>query len=373
MTLVLWRRQAKYRDPFWFEEGSPFLARLSDQLGDIPHNIRPLLWSGANSIFVRDKTARALAEHLAVEHTEHPHATQLVIAHSHGGNIVLRAMHHLQQRYASQLQGQESANPLVATLATPFVEVQHADFGDTPTRVRGATVLAVALAFFYLTKEVLPPVGEGFDFPTAILLLLPPTTLAVVGFLLGWVWIYQKAIARQNRVEALREATRLGELGSVQAQRLLVVRAVDDEASLILALGTGVNYLTSWSMKHTFKILLFSPIILAPLPILLLLVHRWLPGASDWYRNAVTLGLCALIFMLFGLLIVARSVHGWQLAVSPMECQVNTQSTPDAKGLSEIVTLIRRTYVKSLRHGIYDHEDCANTISDWVRFRLETN
>jgi hypothetical protein len=61
MTLVLWRRQAKYRDPFWFEEGSPFLARLSDQLGDIPHNIWPLLWSGANSIFVRDKTARALS------------------------------------------------------------------------------------------------------------------------------------------------------------------------------------------------------------------------------------------------------------------------------------------------------------------------
>ena len=62
MTLVLWRRQTKYRDPFWFEEGSPFLARLSDQLGDIPHKIWPLLWSGANSIFVRDKTARALAE-----------------------------------------------------------------------------------------------------------------------------------------------------------------------------------------------------------------------------------------------------------------------------------------------------------------------
>ena len=53
-----------------------------------------------------------------------------------------------------------------------------------------------------------------------------------------------------------------------------------------------------------------------------------------------------------------------------MECQINTQSTPDAKGLSEIITLVRRTYVKSLRHGIYDHEDCAKTISDWVRSQL---
>ncbi len=55
-----------------------------------------------------------------------------------------------------------------------------------------------------------------------------------------------------------------------------------------------------------------------------------------------------------------------------MECQINTQSAPDAVGLSKIVTLVRRTYVKSLRHGIYDNEDCAKAISDWVRSRLCT-
>jgi hypothetical protein len=74
-----------------------------------------------------------------------------------------------------------------------------------------------------------------------------------------------------------------------------------------------------------------------------------------------------LILILFGLVSVARTAHGRELGVSPMECQINTQSTPDAKGLSEIITLVRRTYVKSLRHGIYDHEDCARVISDWVR------
>ena len=90
----------------------------------------------------------------------------------------------------------------------------------------------------------------------------------------------------------------------------------------------------------------------------------------DWYEHAGQLGFATLIIILFGLLSVARAVHGSELAVSPMECQINTQSTPDAKGLSEIVTLVRRTYVKSLRHGIYDHEDCAKTISDWVRSQL---
>src|SRR5262249_47418936 len=83
---------------FWFEGDSPFRSQLSSSLNcrDIPHKITPLLWSGANSIFVRDKTAHVLAEHLSAEHAEHPEATQLIIAHSHGGNIALRALYHLQ-------------------------------------------------------------------------------------------------------------------------------------------------------------------------------------------------------------------------------------------------------------------------------------
>jgi hypothetical protein len=57
-----------------------FLSRLSTELHDIPHKIKPLPWSGENSIVVRDKAAHVLAEHLSAEHTEQPQATQLVIA-----------------------------------------------------------------------------------------------------------------------------------------------------------------------------------------------------------------------------------------------------------------------------------------------------
>ena len=70
----------------------------------------------------------------------------------------------------------------------------------------------------------------------------------------------------------------------------------------------------------------------------------------------------------------ARYAH--RLAISPWprtRCKphgVSNQYSVHAKGLSEIVTLVRRTYVKSLRHGIYDQEDCAKTISDWVYSQL---
>jgi hypothetical protein len=50
-----------------------------------------------------------------------------------------------------------------------------------------------------------------------------------------------------------------------------------------------------------------------------------------------------------------------------MECQINTQSAPDRHYLSQIVTLVSQSYVKSLRHGIYEHEFCAKAITDWAR------
>jgi alpha-beta hydrolase superfamily lysophospholipase len=116
-----------------------FLDLLSTELGDIQHKITRLLWSGANSIFVRDNTAHILAEHLSAEHTAHPEATQLIIAHSHGGNIALRALHHLQKREVSS-HSADTANPLVVTLATPFIEIHQTDFGLRPSYIRGAVL-----------------------------------------------------------------------------------------------------------------------------------------------------------------------------------------------------------------------------------------
>ena len=128
----------------WFGEESPFVDRLIQELGDIPHKITPLLWTGANSIYERDETAHVLAERLSAQHAEHPQATQLVIAHSHGGNIALRALYLLRKRDASRLCGAEILTPLVVTLATPFIEVQPADLGNRPRAIRLGVVCAMA-------------------------------------------------------------------------------------------------------------------------------------------------------------------------------------------------------------------------------------
>jgi hypothetical protein len=152
----------KRREPLtcWFEEGSLFFTRLTTELEDTPHKITALRWTGKNSIRARERAAHCLAEHLSTEETEHQEATRLIIAHSHGGNVALRALHQLKQRDASQLSGAERPSPLVVTLATPFVEVHHSDFGDRPTNIRIAITVAVWFLFFLSITAVLPPVGE---------------------------------------------------------------------------------------------------------------------------------------------------------------------------------------------------------------------
>ncbi len=366
----LMRRKRLVPPPFWFEKGSPFLDRLSTELGDIPHKITSLVWSGANSIFVRDKTAHVLVEQLSAEHAEHPQAAQLIIAHSHGGNIALRALRLLHPPDGSRLREADGANPLVVTLATPFIEVQHADFGDEPGLVRAALILALWIPSWVLTKALFP-VNE-FGKP---LLISGAVTLVFAGFIWWYGFSKRAARRRQNHVEALRTATRLGKIVSAHAQRSLIIRAVDDEASLLLAFSTIVNFFITRAIRY-IRWIIFGPFSAVLLSVFVIRYFKLSVEQADmleqqeWYEDAIQLVCSALVLFLFGLLSVARTAHGRELAISPLECQINTQSTPDAKGLSEIVTLVRRTHAKSLRHGIYDHEDCAKTISDWVRTQL---
>lgn len=356
------RRQRQGRIPLWFEEGSPFLARLSAELGDMPHKTNPLLWSGANSIFERDKTAQVLAEYLSAEHTEDPQATQLIIAHSHGGNIALRALHHLQKCDAPPLDGDERAKPFIVTLATPFIEIHRANFGRRPLLIRLALMFAMgflsvtlSLAFLiFLLYFLFPRLPDAYVMP--VFIIWEAVTVSLVG-VFGWWWIVGRATTRLNQLEALKDATRLGELAS--AQRLLVVRAIDDEASLALALGTIFNFLTARFITYVFFLFFMTPI--------LLVYSRWFPY---WAYAAALTGFIILTGALFVALMVSRLVHGRELAISPMECQINTQSAPDAADLSRIITLVSHHNVKSLRHGIYGHENCAKAISDWVRSQV---
>src|SRR5262249_17867901 len=211
--LIGWRQPGE-PPPFWFEEGSSFFTRLTTELGGISHKIRLLPWTGGNSIFERDQAAHDLAKHLSTEHADQPQATQLIIAHSHGGNIALRALRHLQERDAFGSCRTDCANLLVVTLATPFIEVHKADFGFRPDQVRWALVTFLLLPLYVL----------GISAPLYFLTPLSNPALAFITQMLSgaiflasaWYLIDFRKKARQGSLDKLRTATRLGELLSAQ-------------------------------------------------------------------------------------------------------------------------------------------------------------
>jgi hypothetical protein len=260
----------------------------------------------------------------------------------------------------------DGAHPLVATLATPFVEIHRADFGSRPFYIRVALTMAMlfvslilAMGLLFLVMWLVPALTARMPSDGALVIGVYEIIVCLAVGGVGWRWIVRD---RQKQVAALENVTRLGELAS--AKRLLVIRAIDDEASLALALGTILNYATERLISGSISLF-------AVLTVIALFGNKWWPATiSPWAYPVTLAGFIVLTFMLFGALMVSRMVHGRELARSPMECQVNTQSAPDAADLSQIVTLVSRKYVKSLRHGIYEHENCASAISDWVRAQL---
>ena len=359
---LLGRKQRMY----WFDDGSHFVTRLSAELAGIPHRIKSFSWRGENSVFKRDDAAYRLAEHLSAEHNAHPRAIQLVVAHSHGGNIALRALHYMQKRGGTMVDDEEIVTPLVVTLATPFIEIHQADLGQRSALVRVAVITAILTPWSIFAGPILTSAFEHPSWSTLLVWAAVSFPVVILG-IIWWHWVFKNSDARQKQIEELREATRISE--AISAERLLVIRAVDDEAYLVIALGTIFTYIFATSIVFFIAALSVVPFFAEPVPLILHLLHR---SASDpsWYRHAFQLGCSALIIALFGALIVSRLVHGRELARSPMDCQINTQSAPDGTGI-KIVTLVSDKYVKWFgRHGIYERDNCAKAISDWIQTQL---
>src|SRR5215467_4451142 len=127
--------------------------------------------------------------------------------------------------------------------------------------------------------------------------------------MVSWV-VFGRATARQNQLDALREATRLGK---VSAQRLLVIRAIDDEASLALALGAILNYLTARSITYVYYLWVVLSSILGS--------SYWVPWIPYWGYPAALAPVLLAVFIastiaLAAALMGSRLVLSRELAVS---------------------------------------------------------
>jgi len=259
----------------WFEPGSTFYKALQTALEGEPedYSIAAFHWSGRNSVFARDVAARELAARLE-RAVEDPGAAPIIIAHSHGGNIALRAFQHLTS---------DPARVRLITLATPFLRVFAREQVNPSFTVLLLIWGAIFGVSFTAIVAILLFVAAAIGFPsssnvTFALLLMAMVVCAVFSAVLVYrlVALFMKVGGGtqdlQNRATALQKATFYPSVDENGA-RMLVIRGVDDEASLSLAAGSIGSRLSSLLLLS-----IIPNLYLVGLVLIFLLVHLSLLG-----------------------------------------------------------------------------------------------
>lgn len=369
----------------WFADGSEFRNRLTAALSKrgLSARISPFLWSGANSVRERDKAARELVEHIRAKQSDYPSSTQVVIAHSHGGNVALRALDQL---------GVTCDEVFIATIATPFVEILRTKLSPTDTRrfdlmVSGTpTFLGIYATEFKYTYF---PTLNGIVFSVIVVLI------CLLPFLL-----FRLRAKNTRKVDELVGLTSLSP--SVREHPLLVLRALDDEASLALAaatIGNRLSRLLEWLSYKIWVLLRFLTILL---PFILVLIainfFRPLDGviafmtpflqpivefSFNWFP---ALGKYLLLAFYAFLLSPGafNSAYGRELLLIFQGCGINSQSAPDSVDRQSefqsestttnwgmVVTLHQAEEGRrGLRHGLYDDPECGERIAGWLQSEL---
>lgn len=187
----------------------------------------PLEWSGRNALLHRAEAAERLAQRLK----QMPPLPCLVVAHSHAGNIVLKALDLVDDEVFARLR--------VITLSTPFVGLYWPEEG-------AAHVERLQLSVFLLQL--------GFAISTVrwLVLQLPwwlPYALAFWPLLFAFrLFIAERhetaAMSMSSREPCLAKRLYFGsryELFGLHPPHTLVIRGVEDEASLAISLAAAMG------------------------------------------------------------------------------------------------------------------------------------
>ena len=191
--------------------GASFSRFLHTRLGAV--RVEPFRWSGANDVWARTKASRDLQVHLRYLMNCDPEARHCLIAHSHGGNVVLDALS--DRQLADGISG-------VVTHATPFLSAREAD-PDIALGVGEAIIAAVFTGFAVFALGA--ALGHGRAWWWAAL-------LATVGILA--VLTLADLVARRMRRHA-RDICRAMPATRLDPSKLSIIRTATDEAAGTLA------------------------------------------------------------------------------------------------------------------------------------------
>ena len=342
----------------WCQEGSLFRYGLLRSFEGATPGVYPSIsvfgWSGANSIIERAKAADELAVHLRTKLTEN--APILIIAHSHGGNVALKAV--------GQLAG--NRNIYVCTLATPFFRL----FESSREYKMSESVFIILLSagFSYLSNQAYSGLlAEPSKVTAAVWLLLTILLGLLISFrlasLLNKVLVNpppkagDHPTAWQLRPQILCEAAAFD--AKALDDRLLILRGADDEAAMSLAVGAVTNRL----LRFLYDVSV-TPALHVGYLVVLLCTFAFTLSASPVlvHIQYAIFGTTAFALILPS---VIRGVFGRDLVFGALRCDATYESAPDTDS-ARIETLLFGAGDKRMIHKLYDNPATPDTIVKWM-------
>lgn len=249
----LWRRGNA--GPAWYGEGSAFRERLETQLRHTlngrPH-ILHLRWSGGNTVWDRLRAAGAerdfgkirrrsgdasetLRNHLARVARDFPGAAQVLVGHSHGGNVCL---------YALRDQGTRNAVSALVCLSTPFVHARERHdskaLRDVLQVLAGAVYLAVFLASSMWVKARVPEPWDSVVFVGGFMLV-------IVAGAIYWALREDRSLAERAWAESIASS-------ETEAPPTFVLLSDGDEALLALKVAEGLNVVARGLWRAAYEL-----------------------------------------------------------------------------------------------------------------------
>ncbi|MGY2119775.1 hypothetical protein ACW9HR_38390 [Nocardia gipuzkoensis] len=382
----------------WFEPSSAFVSRLEAALKLARVNVRfsRTEWSGSNSLRAREWAARELAEHLIRQRTKCC-TTQVVIAHSHGGNVALRAIQLLDEL------GAKCHDIAVVTISTPFISIRANRFlgyqGSVGLSLLSATLVTELSKYLTINVSIwwLHLIIWAIEVALVLLLLVAAESS-----------LFGPHAAEPETHWRLEKYISFYRHPVTRNVKLLAIRGANDEAALVIAsaatgerLTRSVSYLATRIATFTAMRGLPSVGIIVAMAIGSAIAAADRPVVSEEFVSPgllsslwqITLSMIVILYVLHFFSAVLsglfRSAFGKELFHSSFSLEVSAESAPDSTNCATVVTFpdpdaradlfhfpdstearasenARMRDARRMRHSLYKYPEVVETIADWI-------
>ncbi|WOJ95775.1 hypothetical protein R0137_11030 [Congregibacter brevis] len=241
--LFSWRKLFRRNPAGWHQLDSNVTSSIDEKLRShgIDATFSSIKWSGRNSFLARFRASLALRKLIAKVKRDDPSLPHFLVAHSHGGNVAMQALRKIS----------DGKRPVgLVTIATPFIVLDRRSASDFDRFIFGCFKAFGVFAFYALGVFFLVAGFAG--------LVSLNVWLSLAGLISCWLgssivfdsdsmsdrWLRKTIYASNSK--AGNRLVDASESKSINPTSILVLRAVADEASIVLGAASMLQLLENF-------------------------------------------------------------------------------------------------------------------------------